>query len=139
MTSLVRAHPHMIMPQILARIVCISCNPPPVTTPYPYALEVPIGTKPPGPDVKQPALQASPLQVYTGVGPSQLQQPTYVISPTVYHYTNPQTNERIASLLPPDHPEMLCLQAGAHVPHTRYGVVGQSPDFAFSTQLKYII
>ena len=44
--------------------------------------------------------------------------------PTVYYYQNPRTGERIASLLPPDHPQMVCLQTGAHVPETRYGCLG---------------
>ncbi|KAG2128958.1 uncharacterized protein EDB93DRAFT_1095763 [Suillus bovinus] len=44
--------------------------------------------------------------------------------PTVYHYQNPLTGERIASLLPPDHPEMICLQQGAHVTETSFGILG---------------
>ncbi|KAF8971202.1 hypothetical protein BDZ97DRAFT_1788270 [Flammula alnicola] len=44
--------------------------------------------------------------------------------PTVYNYINPTTGERVVSLLPPDHPEMLCLQAGSHVPETHYGFLG---------------
>ena len=51
-------------------------------------------------------------------------QPTRVPSPTVYNYTNPRTGERIVSLLPPNHPEMICLQEGMHVPHTKYGLLG---------------
>ena len=51
-------------------------------------------------------------------------QPTRVLSPTVYNYTNPRTGERIVSLLPPNHPEMICLQEGMHVPHTKYGLLG---------------
>ncbi|KAF9010718.1 hypothetical protein BDQ17DRAFT_1299286 [Cyathus striatus] len=43
---------------------------------------------------------------------------------TVYHYNNPRTGEHIASLLPPDNPEMICLQAGMHVPQTKYGLLG---------------
>ncbi|KZT72091.1 hypothetical protein DAEQUDRAFT_723258 [Daedalea quercina L-15889] len=43
---------------------------------------------------------------------------------TVYNYVNPATGEHIASLLPPDHPQMICLQQGGHVPSTRYGILG---------------
>jgi len=43
---------------------------------------------------------------------------------TVYNYVNPATGEHIVSLLPPDHPQMVCLQQGGHVPSTRYGVLG---------------
>ncbi len=43
---------------------------------------------------------------------------------TVYYYQDPRTGQRVASLLPPDHPEMVCLQAGEHVPETRYGFLG---------------
>ncbi|KAF8608881.1 hypothetical protein BDV93DRAFT_486258 [Ceratobasidium sp. AG-I] len=41
----------------------------------------------------------------------------------VYRYHNPTTGEIVTSLLPPDHPEMLCLQQG-HVVRTRYGILG---------------
>jgi len=44
--------------------------------------------------------------------------------PTVYYYQDPRTGQRVASLLPPDHPQMVCLQTGAHVPDTRYGCLG---------------
>jgi hypothetical protein len=43
---------------------------------------------------------------------------------TVYHYTNPNTRQHVTSLLPPDHPEMICLQAGVHVPETKFGILG---------------
>lgn len=48
-----------------------------------------------------------------------------VQQPIVYHYQNPLTGERIASLLPPDHPEMICLQQGAHVNETKFGILGR--------------
>ncbi|KAG2132567.1 hypothetical protein BD769DRAFT_1448236, partial [Suillus cothurnatus] len=44
--------------------------------------------------------------------------------PTVYHYQNPLTGERIASLLPPNHPKMICLQEGCHVNETKFGILG---------------
>lgn len=44
--------------------------------------------------------------------------------PTVYHYQNPNTGEHLASLLPPDHPEMVCLQEGGHVNETKFGILG---------------
>ena len=43
---------------------------------------------------------------------------------TVYHYQDPRTGQTVASLLPPDHPQMVCLQAGNHVPESRYGFLG---------------
>ncbi|PCH43636.1 Caleosin-domain-containing protein [Wolfiporia cocos MD-104 SS10] len=48
---------------------------------------------------------------------------------TVYNYYNPVTHEHVASLLPPDHPQMICLQRGGHVPHTRYGVLDHCTQF----------
>lgn len=45
--------------------------------------------------------------------------------PRVYHYQNTATGEHLASLLPPDHPDMLCLQQGGHVPHTKFGILGK--------------
>lgn len=41
----------------------------------------------------------------------------------VYNYVNPITHDVVTSLLPPDHPQMVCLQQG-HIPHTRYGLLG---------------
>ncbi|KAG9022694.1 hypothetical protein FRB95_014298 [Tulasnella sp. JGI-2019a] len=43
---------------------------------------------------------------------------------TVYHYQNPRTGHVITSLLPPDHPEMICLQAGEHIEKSKFGLVG---------------
>ncbi|PFH53724.1 hypothetical protein AMATHDRAFT_54171 [Amanita thiersii Skay4041] len=42
----------------------------------------------------------------------------------VYEYHNPRTGEHVTSLLPPDHPEMICLQQGTHVPRARFGILG---------------
>lgn len=58
-------------------------------------------------------------------GPSYFLQPSSTPQPTVYNYTNPATGERIVSLLPPDHPEMVCLQSGSHVPETHFGLLGK--------------
>ncbi|RDX55020.1 hypothetical protein OH76DRAFT_1397359 [Lentinus brumalis] len=72
-----------------------------------------------GQDVKVPTLpSSSPYQV---AGPSlQAGQPATV----VYNYVNPLTGERVVSLLPPDHPQMLCLQQGGHVTTTKFGILG---------------
>ncbi|EPQ57004.1 hypothetical protein GLOTRDRAFT_137448 [Gloeophyllum trabeum ATCC 11539] len=57
--------------------------------------------------------------------PYQPTSPPPFMPPTpVYHYVNPRTGEHIASLLPPDHPEMVCLQEGRHIAETRYGILG---------------
>ncbi|KIO32198.1 hypothetical protein M407DRAFT_241489 [Tulasnella calospora MUT 4182] len=53
-----------------------------------------------------------------GAGPS---TPSGV---TVYHYQNPRTGHAITSLLPPDHPEMICMQEGQHITKSRFGLVG---------------
>ncbi|TFK25242.1 hypothetical protein FA15DRAFT_668780 [Coprinopsis marcescibilis] len=68
--------------------------------------------------------ESEPLIPYNYSGPSCNTQPTFTPSPTVYYYTNPVTGERITSFLPPTHPEMICLQAGEHVPQTKYGILG---------------
>jgi len=44
--------------------------------------------------------------------------------PRIYHYHNPATGEHLASLLPPDHPEMVCLQQGGHIPRSKFGFLG---------------
>ncbi len=46
---------------------------------------------------------------------------------TVYNYINPHNGERIVSLLPPDHPQMVCLQQGGHVARSKFGILGESP------------
>ncbi|KAI0789127.1 hypothetical protein C8Q75DRAFT_766578 [Abortiporus biennis] len=43
---------------------------------------------------------------------------------TVYNYVNPVTHEHVVSLLPPNHPQMICLQEGRHVTETKYGLLG---------------
>ncbi|KIM45476.1 hypothetical protein M413DRAFT_341449 [Hebeloma cylindrosporum] len=57
-------------------------------------------------------------------GPSYTVQPSYTPPPTVYNYVNPLTGEQVVSLLPPSHPEMICLQSGMHIPQTHYGLLG---------------
>jgi hypothetical protein len=49
--------------------------------------------------------------------------------PTIFNYINPATGQHVASLLPPEHPEMICLQAGLHVPQTRFGLLGEPPGY----------
>ena len=43
----------------------------------------------------------------------------------VYHYVNQINGNHITSLLPPDHPEMVCLQRGSHDEETKYGFLGE--------------
>lgn len=43
----------------------------------------------------------------------------------VYHYVNPNNGNHVTSLLPPDHPEMVCLQQGSHVEETKFGFLGE--------------
>ncbi|KAG8863557.1 hypothetical protein FRB96_008297 [Tulasnella sp. 330] len=45
-------------------------------------------------------------------------------STTVYHYQHPRTGHVITSLLPPNHPEMICLQAGEHIEKSKFGPIG---------------
>ncbi|KAF8531253.1 hypothetical protein JB92DRAFT_2852666 [Gautieria morchelliformis] len=42
----------------------------------------------------------------------------------VHHYVNPLTGEHVVSVLPPNHPEMVCLQEGRHIKQTRFGLLG---------------
>ena len=57
------------------------------------------------------------------IRPSYTPQQSMFNSPNVYHYVNPRTNEHVTSLLPPDHPEMICLQGG-HLTETKFGLLG---------------
>jgi hypothetical protein len=82
----------------------------------------------PKPQIPSSLDQSQPLIPYNYAGPASAYnaQPTFTPTPTVYYYNNPVTGDRITSLLPPSHPEMVCLQAGEHVPHTKYGILGES-------------
>ncbi|RDB16900.1 hypothetical protein Hypma_002420 [Hypsizygus marmoreus] len=79
------------------------------------------------PDVKHQTEDAGPVHLYRAVivppPPPHTVQLAYT-QPMVHHYTDPATGQHVASLLPPNHPEMICLQAGAHVPQTKYGLLG---------------
>ena len=73
-----------------------------------------------------PAFRPSPMPYnYISPEPSHTTQPLSTPSPMVYNYINPVSGERVVSLLPPNHPEMICLQSGSHVPHTRFGLLGE--------------
>jgi hypothetical protein len=70
--------------------------------------------------------------------PSMIPQPSSTPAPTIYNYVHPRTGEHIASLLPPNHPEMLCLQQG-HISETRYGLLGESGCLAFAPSFPPIL
>ncbi|KAF9533358.1 hypothetical protein CPB83DRAFT_805236 [Crepidotus variabilis] len=79
-------------------------------------------------DVKADAISGNNWQQFQPpamtAGPSYSPMPLNGQTPRVYNYVNPRTGERVVSLLPPDHPEMICLQAGQHVTRTDYGILG---------------
>jgi len=81
------------------------------TAPLPGKNASPQDTQPKGP----PLMLAGGPQVIYGATSSE---------PTVYNYQDPRTGQRVVSLLPPDHPQMVCLQTGTHIPDTRYGCLG---------------
>lgn len=63
----------------------------------------------------------------TGPPPSFNEQQSFAPGPSMqaYHYVNPQTGHQISTPFPPDHPEMICLQQGGHVTHTKFGILGE--------------
>ncbi|KII92621.1 hypothetical protein PLICRDRAFT_50984 [Plicaturopsis crispa FD-325 SS-3] len=69
-----------------------------------------------------PQYSASPYGKPTA--PTVSRPPGPQTTPTVYFYTHPVTREQVTSLLPPDHPEMVCLQRGSHDPQTSFGFLG---------------
>lgn len=96
-------------------------------SPFPHAhtlLDDPKSTTYPV-DQKQQPQPTQPLNIPSDTTPyAAVNIPTTQAGAvTVYHYVHPVTQHRIDSLLPPDHPEMQCLQFG-HVPRTRFGVAG---------------
>ncbi|KAH9026670.1 hypothetical protein EDB83DRAFT_2424966 [Lactarius deliciosus] len=81
------------------------------------------GEAPPQKDVGPHSTQPKepPLMV---AGPPQPMYGAITSEAMVYHYQDPCTGQPVASLLPPDHPQMVCFQAGQHVPESRYGFLG---------------
>ncbi|KAL1939865.1 hypothetical protein VTO73DRAFT_9565 [Trametes versicolor] len=71
-------------------------------------------------DVKVPPPSSDP---YSAGQPSPAQY-GQMPAATVYNYINPHNGERIVSLLPPDHPQMVCLQQGGHVARSKFGILG---------------
>ena len=80
-------------------------------------------------DVKVPMLPTPNTYQVAGPPPSQAGQPPATV---VYNYVNPLTGERIVSLLPPDHPQMICLQQGGHDTSSKFGILGESPRCLFA-------
>ncbi|KAF9784321.1 hypothetical protein BJ322DRAFT_1064113 [Thelephora terrestris] len=74
------------------------------------------------PQAQEPvtAYQSYPSNKHPVAGPSVPSMP----QTRVYHYVNPNNGNHITSLLPPDHPEMVCLQRGSHVEKTKFGFLG---------------
>ncbi|KAI0071771.1 hypothetical protein K474DRAFT_1630029 [Panus rudis PR-1116 ss-1] len=60
----------------------------------------------------------------SGSAPQRPFVPPRMPTTTVYNYMNPHTGEQVASLLPPDHPQMVCLQEGRHVRTVNFGPLG---------------
>lgn len=44
----------------------------------------------------------------------------------IFHYVHAETGHHLASPLPPNHPEMICLQEGGHIKETHFGLLGKS-------------
>jgi hypothetical protein len=77
-------------------------------------------------DKKAPASPPrSPLPLAAPSFP--MPMPAPLMSPggtRVYRYQHPVTGDVITSLLPPDHPQMVCLQEGRHMGSTSFGLIG---------------
>jgi len=98
-------------------------NPPPydqATSPPPNAPTDVKGTQ---------ALAALPTQKADATQfqrPAEPQMPGPSMYPnmTFYQYHHPLSGEVISSPLPPDHPEMICLQEGMHIAETHFSFLG---------------
>lgn len=73
-------------------------------------------------DVKVPYENTDPQTFSPPAGPPPSNIPSMPAT-TVYNYRNEFTGEVVCSLLPPDHPQMICLQHG-HIPRSRFSVLG---------------
>lgn len=92
--------------------------------------------------VPSPSGKSSNLQDMQPKGPEQMLASSPQImygatasQATVFYYQDPRTGQRVASLLPPDHPQMVCLQAGEHVLESRYGFLGVLPFVHYSLSI----
>ncbi|KAI0630288.1 hypothetical protein C8Q77DRAFT_1063664 [Trametes polyzona] len=82
-----------------------------------------------GPYVPESAAKAQDIKVPPPSDPYSAGQPMspqmgQMPATTVYNYIDPHTGERVVSLLPPDHPQMVCLQEGGHVARSKFGILG---------------
>ncbi|PSR81174.1 hypothetical protein PHLCEN_2v6509 [Hermanssonia centrifuga] len=77
-------------------------------------------------DVKVPMPTPDANASSPGAGPTPFSPPSMPPT-TVYNYVNPVTHEVVTSLLPPDHPRMVCLQQG-HDPHSKFGFLDVLSD-----------
>ncbi|KIY53094.1 hypothetical protein FISHEDRAFT_33850 [Fistulina hepatica ATCC 64428] len=72
-------------------------------------------------------IQPLPLQAERTNPPTLIASSSYVPrgsqTPPVYYYVDRETGMQIASLLPPDDPQSVCLQQG-HVTSTKFGLLG---------------
>ena len=75
----------------------------------------------PIPSQAQDSAEAHQSDPNTIAGPSDPTTP----QTEVHHYINPENGHIISSLLPPDHPAMVCLQQGSHLEMTRFGFLGE--------------
>ncbi|KAH7108349.1 hypothetical protein BKA62DRAFT_753062 [Auriculariales sp. MPI-PUGE-AT-0066] len=82
-----------------------------------------IDVKVPEPEAPVQQQQQQPIAAQMIAGPVAGPVNGSSAPPVVYYYQDPATGNRIATLLPPDHPEMLCLQYG-HTTKTHFGVLG---------------
>ncbi|KAI0769693.1 hypothetical protein BD413DRAFT_613724 [Trametes elegans] len=73
-----------------------------------------------GQDVKVPP----PSDPYAAGGQPLPAHAAQMPATVVYNYVNAQNGERVVSLLPPDHPQMVCLQQGGHVARSKFGLLG---------------
>ncbi|KAL0956667.1 hypothetical protein HGRIS_002798 [Hohenbuehelia grisea] len=74
---------------------------------------------PPFPDIEPMLVNISSN---SASGPSRTTQPAFIPTPQIYRYVNPD-GSMTDSLLPPSHPEIICLQNG-HELQTNYGLLG---------------
>lgn len=81
----------------------------------------------PAKDVKIPSLP-SPGAGYPAPGAPPPHAAGELPATVVFNYVNPRTGERVVSLLPPDHPQMVCLQQGGHVTASKFGFLGKYPS-----------
>ena len=112
-------YPILTTPVVPVREVSSSAGVPAPETKYPRPSSPPPAGGPSAPK-DLPHNHGPPYYTYQASDPAPMMSPPNFVT---YRYQNIYTGEVVTTLLPPDHPKMICLQEG-HIRETKFGLLG---------------